>query len=181
MVWIEIETRLVLAGVFGLSAFGKLRSTAAFAAYQHAVMELGRVPRRFLRAASRALVVLEVLIAVAVLVRPTALAALVLIPVVLTVFTAALARAIRADLAVVCACFGSADRPVGTSQLARNAALIAVALAALAARLAWPAEPTEVSAGGLLVCLLGALVAAGAVALWDDLAELLRPAPTASR
>ena len=64
------------------------------------------------------------------------------------------------------------------SALVRNAVLIGIALLALWARLARPAGLTDVSVGELLVCLLGAVVAVGAVALWDDLAELLRPVPT---
>ena len=80
MLWIGIETRLVLAGVFGLSAFGKLRSTAAFAAFREAVAHLGRVPARYLKPAAITLVVLEALSAGGLLLAGTALAALALIP-----------------------------------------------------------------------------------------------------
>lgn len=61
--------------------------------------------------------------------RPLAIAALVL----LLVFTGLIAWNLRAGRRPPCACFGAwSARPIGPSHLARNAALIALSIAALA-------------------------------------------------
>jgi hypothetical protein len=175
MGWIDIETRLVLAAVFLLSGAGKLRSRAAFAEARRAVSVLGGVPERLLSTASGLLAVTELVVALTLMPGPTAMAALTAIVLMLTAFSLALARAIRNGVYVTCACFGAGGRPVSTRQLARNACLVVLAAAAIAARLSWPGDLTSVSVGGLAVAAFGAVVAAGVVALWDDLADLVRP------
>ncbi|CAG6394178.1 hypothetical protein NMG29_33525 [Streptomyces cocklensis] len=175
MIWVEIEARLVLAGVFAVSAASKLHSAAAFDGFVTAVRRLGGLRAPYLRPAAALLAGGEALIAAGLLVPATAYGAMLLAPVLLLAFTAALARALLRRDPVACNCFGRSERPVGAVQLARNALLVTLAACALAG---WPAHasgPSDAGAGPLLVCALGAVVATGAVALWDDLAELLAP------
>ncbi|WP_433892065.1 MauE/DoxX family redox-associated membrane protein [Streptomyces sp. CA-111067] len=183
MIWIEVEARLVLAGVFAVSAASKLRSARAFASFEEAVARLGGVPGRVLRPVSAGLAGAEALLAVAVLVPATAFAAVLLSAVMLLTFSAALARALRAGEPVRCNCFGPSQRPVSAAQLTRNGLLIALAAAALTT---WPSEtstPADVGPAPLLICLLVAVVTTGAITLWDDLADLfaVQPAPRRGR
>ncbi|MFI0944308.1 MauE/DoxX family redox-associated membrane protein [Streptomyces sp. NPDC021020] len=176
MIWLDVEARLVLALVFTVSAASKLRSRAAFAAFTTAVGRLAGVPAAYRRPAAALLAAGEVLLAAGLLVPATAHLALALAAALLLAFTAALARALRAPEPVACNCFGPSDRPVSAAQLVRNGLLVALAASALAGGPGQAAGPADVGAGPLLVSLLGAVAAAGAVALWDDLAELFAAA-----
>jgi hypothetical protein len=140
---------LVLAGVLLWAAAAKLsrpRTTAA------AFAGLG-VP------GARVVPWVEVVVAVALVVRPSAGA-----PAaggLLAAFTVVLVRAVRRGVEVGCACFGgTASLPVSSREVARNAGLLVLAGAAVGARASMPAL-AEV----ILVTTAAALGAVGLVAL----------------
>ncbi|MFC4035035.1 MauE/DoxX family redox-associated membrane protein [Streptomyces polygonati] len=176
--WAQVESRLILAMVFTLSAVVKVRSAPARAGFRAAFGALGgRLVRRATgtlagRALPGAVPAVEVALAAGLLVPASADPALAGAVVVLAAFGAALAAALRRGAAVSCNCFGVSHRPVSRAQLARNTLLVAVAvLGLLGSRGDSGAGPVGLPA--LLVGLLGAGAAAWIVSLWEDLTDLL--------
>ncbi len=142
---------LVLAAVFVRAGAAKVVRPAQTAT---SFVALG-VPAA--GAAARAVPVVELLVAVALLAAPRAggIGALSL----LLPFTAVLARAVRGGSGVPCNCFGAARAdPVSSVDIVRNAMLAALALVALSA--GGPSVPGPVAAA-----VAGAVSALGALTL----------------
>ncbi|MEM9710835.1 MAG: MauE/DoxX family redox-associated membrane protein [Actinomycetota bacterium] len=146
---------VLLAVVFGWAAFAKLGDR--FAA-------TGRFRRLGLPApglAVRLIVAVELVTALALVTRPR-IGGIVAIAV-LAAFTLFLADAIRRGVQVGCGCFGqAADHPVSGRDLARNVALVAVAVIAT--------DTTTLVRPGVEAIVLAAtivLVAAVLAGLWD--------------
>lgn len=114
----------MLAGVFAVAAAGKLRDVHGT---RQAAMDFG-APDVAAGVIARLLPILELAVAVAVLVprgeRAGAIGALAL----LAIFSAAIARSLRAGDAVECHCFGQmSSEPIGPGALVRNGGLAVVA------------------------------------------------------
>jgi uncharacterized membrane protein YphA (DoxX/SURF4 family) len=119
---LALAARLVLGGVFLLSAATKLGRLAAFASE---VKAFGApVPA----ATARLLPVIELAMAVALMAGrdrgwpPMAAIAL------LALFTGAIVANLGRGRAVPCPCFGAGDEPISTATVARNGWLIALAV-----------------------------------------------------
>ncbi|MER7009630.1 MauE/DoxX family redox-associated membrane protein [Dactylosporangium sp. NPDC000555] len=165
--------RLLICGVFAVSAIGKLRGRGALVAFTGAVRELTGLGSRPARVAAVATVAAESLVAVAVLVPAVHRVALACAVLLLGAFVLVLARVLRAGRAVACRCFGRGAAPVAARHVVRNVVLAALAGLALAADLL--AGPAAVEPAGLALCLLVAAVSVAFVALLDDIAVLLTP------
>jgi hypothetical protein len=129
---IELMARVITGLTFLTSATGKLRDRTAFVA---AVEDFDILPRRWAHATATGVIGVELALVVAMSVGgPVLLVGFVAAAALLLAFTAALASALRRHSVVSCNCFGAATTRLSGYDLARNAALTAVALAgALAA------------------------------------------------
>jgi hypothetical protein len=176
----------IAAVVYGASAISKLRSRQAFSAFRAGLSETALIPAARLRVAAATLAGAESAIAVSAaaavvtgaFLRGASVLAMAALAggVLLTgVLAAGITLVVRRGTRARCACFGStADLPLGTPHLVRNAILLALLAAGLAGARAgrsWPGW-----GAGLLA------VAAGAVAgllliRFDDLASLFGPVP----
>lgn len=128
MHWVTVAARLVLAAVFAIAGWTKARDPAGTRA---AVHEFG-VPKSAAPAVAFLLPVAELTVAILLLFEDTAavgaIGAIALLAIFIVAITVSLARGERPD----CHCFGQVrSEPVSRSTLARNWALIAIALIAL--------------------------------------------------
>ncbi|GAA2063990.1 hypothetical protein GCM10009801_08290 [Streptomyces albiaxialis] len=174
-----LTCRLLLGGIFVVSAASKLRGRVAFREFESAARGMG-APARFLRPVAVAVVAVECLIPPLLLVPPGGLPGLLLSGALLLVLTAALAGALRRGTRTSCACFGSSTAPVGRRHVARNAALLAVVAAGVPMSLSGapelPAHP-----GGIATAAFAALVGGLLVVSLDALTALLTDAPATPR
>jgi Methylamine utilisation protein MauE len=118
-----------------------------------------RLARHVRPAAARAIGAGELALSFALLLDPRGTWSLAAAAVLLAVFTAVVARAVRAGEAFPCACFGHEQRPISTLTLVRNLGLVAVACAAAAgaaagARTTVADRAYGIVLGALLVCTL---------------------------
>lgn len=179
MDWFEVCARLALAAVFAFAAAGKLldrsRSTTSLA-------EFG-VPAPLVKPASFGLPTVELLVAICLLLVPTARAAATGALVLLAGFTGTVALAMRRGRKPDCHCFGSlGSKRIGTSVLIRNA-MLAVIAAGVASRAAQPAIDewlAQHSTGDLAILSLSTALAVATIAagvLWNRNHALHGPAP----
>lgn len=175
MVYAVLTLRLVLTGVFLVSVLTKLRTRQAFGEFTTAVRRLGGLPAPLGPPAAVVVVAVEAG-TVALLAAPgldgDGRAGLLLAGGVLLGFAVVLLTALRRGTAEACRCFGRPDEPISRRHVARNAVLVACALAGAAMSPAAGGPPVAPPAAAL--CLLGASVAVGAVVLLDDLVHLFR-------
>ncbi|NEA31287.1 MauE/DoxX family redox-associated membrane protein [Streptomyces sp. SID13031] len=171
----------LLGTVFAASAYGKVRSTVAWRSFAFSLRPL--LPARWVRPVAVLLPATEVGLTAAMfwaiagglaklpgtlaVVQWAALAAAVL----LAILTAGVAIAVARDSKVACACFGASNRPLGRLHVARNSALVVIAV--LASTVSGQAS----SPGGLLVGLVAGAIGALLIIRLEDLAELFHPAP----
>jgi uncharacterized membrane protein YphA (DoxX/SURF4 family) len=155
-VWIA---RLILSAVFALSAFGKLADRPGT---RRAVAEFG-IPAGQVSTVAWALPLVEACLAGTLLPGMTApwagLAALLL----LCVFTIAVARLLHRGERPACSCLGAmSEEPIGTATVARNAALMALAVAVTWGSLDRPQVPgtlpTENAVGLAVLAVIGAVL-----------------------
>jgi hypothetical protein len=141
--YFAVAGRAVLLVVFGVAAFGKARTPAAFAEFVDTLRDLRWIREAWRRPLGLGVVGVEVAIPVLLAVPWTAVVGLGLALLTLTAFTAVVAVARLRGQQVRCRCFGSgsgsgsgAEAAVwGVAQMLRNVALIAVAGIALASAL----------------------------------------------
>ncbi|MGV9819049.1 TlpA family protein disulfide reductase [Nocardia xishanensis] len=139
-VWV---TRLALAVVFGLSAWGKLADRAGT---RQAVGDF-EVPVRWVPAVAWGLPVVEAVLAVSVLLPWTAAAAAIGALLLLTVFTAVMVRLMRRGKRPACSCFGAASAtPIGARSIVRNGVLMLLAAVVLWGAFARPSVPAGLPA-----------------------------------
>jgi thiol-disulfide isomerase/thioredoxin len=175
-----LSARCVLAGVFLLAAAGKLLDLAGSRA---ALGEFG-VPVRVAALAGVALPLCELAVAVALLIRPTAVAGAAGALVLLVVFIGGVARAMSQGRAPDCHCFGQIhSEPAGPATLARNAVLAAPALLILIAGSGPSLDGGLASLNGTQDALVATAVLAlvlglAAAAQWGDGRRLRRELAT---
>jgi thiol-disulfide isomerase/thioredoxin/uncharacterized membrane protein YphA (DoxX/SURF4 family) len=152
-----LSARAVLAVVFVVAAAGKFLDLDGS---RKALTEFG-VPSPMARYAAPALPLAELLVAVALLIRPSAVAGAVGALLLLLVFIGGVAYAMSQDRAPDCHCFGQLhSEPAGASTLIRNALLLAPAALIIAAG---PGPSLAGALGGLRGAQI-ALVATAVVA-----------------
>lgn len=173
---VQLTLRCVLAAVFLVAAVGKLLDLDGS---RRALEDFG-VPPRLARLGGAALPVAELIVAVALLIAPSArwgaLAALLL----LAVFVAGVVRALARGEAPDCHCFGQIhSEPAGPGTLIRNAVLAAAAAFILVSG-AGPSIDGELGRlHGSQVALVATSIAAAVLALavvqlWSMLRKLRR-------
>ncbi len=127
--------RLVLAAILLLAAIGKLLDRAGA---RTALADFD-VPPRLARLGAVALPALELAVAAGLVFQPTAEVGAIGATVLFVIFTAGIARVVRAGRAPNCHCFGQLhSAPAGKRTLARNGLFIAISVLAAAGA---PGEP----------------------------------------
>lgn len=152
-------SRLVLAGAFGLSTWGKLADGPAT---RKAVADFG-IPIRWVPLVAIGLPVAEGLVAVGVLLPWTAAVAGGVAMLLLAGFTAAIVRLLLRGEHPNCSCFGAASAgPIGPATLVRNGLLMALAALVTAGALRYPQVPAglpaEATAGLALIVILAVVL-----------------------
>ncbi|MER7788549.1 MauE/DoxX family redox-associated membrane protein [Streptomyces sp. NPDC097640] len=180
MAYVLLTCRLLLGGVFVVSAASKLRGRAAFREFEGAARDMG-APARFLRLVALTVIGAECLIPPLLVAPPGGLAGLALASALLVVLTGAIVNVLRQNKKTSCACFGPSTAPIGRRHLVRNGALIAVAGLGIAAALGGaPAIPGH--PGGIATAAFAALVGILLVVATDDIAALFtEPVPPTGR
>lgn len=181
------------AAVFTSSAFGKLRSRAAYRDYRAGLRTAGLLPRSLGNMTPLALVAAEVTAAsgltgaVALLVTRSAggysaaEAALAAAIALAAALTAGVAITVRRRIPVTCRCFGGgAARPLGIAHLMRNAFLLIVFAVGQTAAVVASSHDSRLVPGVSALAVLAGLLVMLLVVRWDDLASLLA-APAAAR
>ncbi|MDO3646225.1 MauE/DoxX family redox-associated membrane protein [Nocardia mangyaensis] len=164
-------SRLVLAGVFGLSAWGKLVDGAGT---RKALAEFG-IPVRGVAAVALGVPVVEAVIAIALLLPATVWGGSVAALLLLAVFTAAIVRLLLRGEHPSCACFGAASAaPIGTATLVRNGVLLTLTALVAVGALRYPRVPSVLPADAAIGLALIAVL--GVVLTWSlgELRELRR-------
>jgi hypothetical protein len=169
--YVLLGCQLFVGGLFAWSAVTKARDRAAF---RDSLEPFGVAPERR-RAVAAGVIASEVLVVPLVLAPPSAIAGFALGGVLLAVFAVAIARVVRAGLAVRCRCFGAEGAVLRVAHVWRNAALAGVAaLGAVLAATRGDADPT--GAGEMTVTGLCALAVLVLVSMFDEIVELVAPA-----
>lgn len=163
--------RLVLAVVFGLSAWGKFADGVGT---RKAVGEFG-IPISWVPAVAWGLPAVEALVAVALLPPWTAAAAALVAILLLGMFTGAVVRLLRQGKRPVCSCFGaSSAAPIGRGTVARNVVLIVLAGSTVVATLADPRVPGVLPLDHAVAMAVAAGFGAMLVSLWGEVRMLRR-------
>lgn len=173
MRYVEIGARLLVGVVFVVALAGKVTGPPAFRAFVASLRAMRVVPARLAGAAAAASIAVEAVIVVLLAVpgRWAAGAGFVLAAGLLCVFAGAIALSLRRGNRAPCRCFGASATPLGRGHIVRNAGLVAVCAAGLAAAFGTgSADPAAaVVAGG------AGLVAGILVTAYDDIAALFTP------
>jgi hypothetical protein len=170
---LELGCRAALIVVFGLAIAGKIRGRASWHAFVQTLEAFG-APSSWPRAPAAAVIVGLEAAATALLAAAPALGYCIALGL-LASFTAALGMALRRGQRAPCRCFGASERPIGPAHLARNATLLAVAVAGIGAR-----SMTSPGVAGLQETIAAVLVGGIAgflITRWDDLLFLFSAAP----
>ncbi|SDQ87192.1 MauE/DoxX family redox-associated membrane protein [Thermostaphylospora chromogena] len=163
--------QFTLAGVFLAALAGKLRDGRARAGFVSAVTTIAAVPRGWAGAVGTAVMGVEAAVVVTVLVPATRVIGLILAAGTLTVFAAALGRALASGRRSSCACFGARSSPLAWRHVVRNVLLAGAAAAAAGhAALAPPVPPQAL---GVLTAALAATPVVILIVSLDDLWELI--------
>ncbi|MGW4244018.1 MauE/DoxX family redox-associated membrane protein [Nocardia sp. NPDC004722] len=163
--------RLVLAVVFGLSAWGKFADASGT---RKAVGEFG-IPPAWVPTVTWGLPAVEALVAVALVPPWTAAPALLVAILLLGMFTGAVVRLLRYGKRPVCSCFGAGSAaPIGRGTVIRNIALIALAGWTVVATLADPQVPGVLPLDRAVAMAVAAGFGAVLVSLWAELRSLRR-------
>lgn len=169
MIYLLLTSQFVTAGVFALSAYGKVREQSAFARslVDFHVPPGARVP------VAVAVTAAEVAVVPLALVPATAVAGLALGAVLLFGFAAVIGLTLRRGSRPRCRCFGAVSAPLRGAHIVRNVVLAAIATAG--AVLAATYQAVTPLIGSYVVTGVLAAVLLAAVANFDDLVEVVAP------
>jgi hypothetical protein len=171
-----------LWAVFAVSATGKVRHPAAFAASLRGIL-----PGRLVTLAARALTAAELAVTLGLSLallttagllpggRAVPFAALTATALLITALTVGVAITLHRGTGGSCSCFGTTRRPLGRRHLARNLLLLAAAAAALLLLATGPPDASDPL--GLLLGIAAGGIAASLVIGFDAVAELFTPTP----
>lgn len=180
MVYLSLVCRVVLAAIFAIACLSKLQSRASYLAFRGSLSELGLPWPAVLPALGLAVPAAEGVTASLLIASRTSRWGLFASVFLLGSFTAGLAIAQARGRVVRCRCFGgsmTSAAVAGPAHIARNAVLLAGALAGALATLAPPGRAST----PLLVFAIGlGLIATGLFLHWEELAFVLRPAKVAA-
>lgn len=162
MALVVVACQVLLAAVFAVSAFTKLRSGAALRAFSSSLVML---PVRVRWSAAVVVAAVEAVVPVAMLFPAVGLS---MSGALLVCFSAGIALSIRRGMRASCRCFGASEVPLGPSHLVRNGLLLAVVVLG-GANLA---APGDLTAAGLTIAAVAGLVGAILLIVFDDIADL---------
>ena len=174
--YLLLGTRSLLGCVFLVSFVGKTWGRARYDGYLAATRRL--MPRRVAsripaRTAAPAILAAEAAVPVLLAVPASVLAGLALSCVLMAVFAAATAAALRRGENAPCHCFGFSQRELTGGHVTRNALLAVLAVAGVIAATS-DARPLAAADAAVVVAL--AVVFALLFAIADDLADVFRSA-----
>jgi uncharacterized membrane protein YphA (DoxX/SURF4 family) len=175
MEYVSFGCRVLTGLVFVVAGITKLRDVDGF---RKAMLALAPVPVALSAVVARAVIGVELLVAVLLAVPGTVMSGLALGLVLNLVFAAAIVLTRRAGRRAACRCFGRTEQPLGARHVVRDLVLAAVALLGIAAALAANSSAT---AAGLLVAGLSGGLGGLLVILFDDIVALFAPGPTGRR
>ncbi|GAA3441500.1 MauE/DoxX family redox-associated membrane protein [Planomonospora venezuelensis] len=174
MDYLVVAVRCALFVVFAASLVSKVRSRASFTSFAASLPGFG-VPGGRAGGSAAAVVAAEFSVLVLLLLPGAVPAGFALAAVLLTVFSAAMALALRRGVRAPCRCFGASAAPVSGRHVARNLVLASAALAAgtLSAAVRQPTHPA-----GLAIAATAGAVLAVLVIMLDDIAGLFTASPS---
>jgi hypothetical protein len=175
MMWahdISLACRFLLGTTFTVSVAGKVRARTAWRSFASWLSGLPLRPLR-LRWAPAALTVAEAAVVLLVALPATAPAGLAAGSALCLALTVGLAVAVRRGSRQPCHCFGSSPDPLSAQDVARNALLLALAVAGLACAAAGGAHSAGPAEVGLTA--VGGVAAAVVIIFFGDIAALLTP------
>ncbi len=161
---------VLLAVVFALAAFSKVRNPTAFEGFTRSLPRFG-LPQRLARApVGFAFIGTEAATIVLLFAVPGW--GFLLAAAMLLAFSAGLANALARGEQTTCRCFGSTGELISLHHLVRNGILVVVAMVGGLGCLVWPAS-SPVTPVQLLSAALGALSGL-LITRWDDLLYVIR-------
>ncbi|ETA71074.1 MauE/DoxX family redox-associated membrane protein [Actinospica robiniae] len=175
--YLLLGTRSLLGCVFLVSFVGKAWGRTRYDGYLAATRRLmprwaaSRIPAR---AAAPGILAAEAAVPVLLAVPASVLAGLALSCVLMAVFAAATAAALRRGENAPCHCFGFSQRELTSGHVTRNVVLAVLALAGVIAGTSSAARPVAAVDAAVVVAL--AVVFALLFAIADDLADVFRSA-----
>jgi hypothetical protein len=169
VIYLLLTSQFVTAGVFALSAYGKVRDQAAFA---RSLADF-HVPPRMRVPVAAAVTAAEVAVVPLALVPATAVAGLALGAVLLSGFAAVIGLTLQRGSRPRCRCFGAVSAPLRGAHVVRNIALAVIATAGAVVASAYQAVAPPI--GSFVVTGVLAAVLLAAVANFDDLVEVVAP------
>jgi hypothetical protein len=170
--YLVLGCRGLLAGIFLVSLFGKLRGRAAYGEFVTATGTLLLVSHRAERVLATLALTAECLVALMLVVPVPVAVSFAAAIALLCSFTGALVRALRRGEDTSCHCFGASTTPIGAHHVARNLVLIAIAAAGLTVELL--THPSRYQLAGIAITVLTVLPCLLLVTRLDDLVELFR-------
>lgn len=172
-------SRWALAFIFAAAVYGKFGGRSRFTEFRRSLRDLFSFGPLTSTGVGGAIVAAEAAIAVLMAIPATVPAGHYLAGTVLLVFCAGIARAIRSGTAGQCLCFGSSSAPLSTRHLVRNALVLTIVAAGLAAH--YTASSAGLEPGAMaLSAAVGAVLALITVS-FDDLTELFFVRQTPAR
>jgi hypothetical protein len=177
MAYLALACRAALAVVFAMAVLGKVAGKDAFTEFVRSVVAMAAVPERLAVPVARATVLAEGLTVLLVVAptRVTGLIGCILATLLTIVFSVTIVGSLRRGRRVSCRCFGRSNTPIGKRHLVRNTVLLTLTLlGVLAVTVAAGAN----LAGALVAVLAGSFVGL-VIATFEDLAQLVLPAPAA--
>ncbi|MBB4905957.1 MauE/DoxX family redox-associated membrane protein [Actinophytocola algeriensis] len=172
MEYLEFGCRVLLGGVFAVSAGSKLYSRTAFADFTAATARLTGARAARARQLAVAAVAAELAIVLALAVPALVLWGFAASVGLLAVLTAAVVRSLRRGQRSPCRCFGASNTPLGTQHVARNGVLAAFGGLGIAAGTF--GEASSLDLGLACVVAFAALIGVALTARLDDLISLFR-------
>jgi hypothetical protein len=169
VIYLLLTSQFVTAGVFGLSAYGKVREQSAFA---RSLADF-HVPPRVRVPVAAAVTAAEIAVVPLALVPATAMAGLTLGAVLLSGFAAVIGLTLRRGRRPRCRCFGAVAAPLRGAHAVRNIVLAAIATAG--AVVAATDQAVAPPIGSFVVAGVLAAVLLAAVTNFDDLVEVVAP------
>ena len=180
MALIGVGCTALVAVVFGVAAFGKLRGPAAWAEFvttTSAMLPARPFPVRLVAvvvAAAECVTALLAVVALATSATAAAVAALSLAAALFAAFLAGITGVVRSGRRVRCRCFGGGGAVFGRNHLVRNGVLLLTVACGLATAGHAPLD------GAALVAMAAGAVCGLAAVHWDELAYLFSDPATVS-
>ncbi len=174
--YLEFGCRVLLGGVFAVSAGSKLYSRTAFADFTVATARLTGARAARARQLAAAAVAAEIAIVLALIVPALVLWGFAASIGLLAVLTATIVRALRRGQRAPCRCFGASNSPLGAQHVARNAALAVFGVLGVTAGMSGGASSLDLGLAGVIA--FAALIGVALTVRLDDLIGLFRTTRT---